>query len=318
MFCLAEGRYLPGTDSSVNGLLRFIIAHQKTGRASLDLLTGLSKSLHCTSPKGGPAGLNPCADPTIKTTTSPISCPPDMTDATGNVAKPSHQNIGGPRTNEAKDAAEDVRKTPSASMSSGQKRRHVEDDTLDLLYESEGELGALASGKKVHLTRSDIVAMWEQHPLFLHFGFQEDVQLAPPRFRNHVTMKGRCTFCGVTAHKSLKGCKTWQRLTQEHTEDVSKWEDQCVYPFCEQPKRHRVRACITLHSKCGKCSKRGHGTERCPATPDEWREVKRVYEEFSMQGSFTRLASKDPAWGWDYNPSERLRNMVIFKGKKAR
>ena len=311
MFCLAEGRYLPGVGSSVNGLLHFIIAHQRTGGATIDLLTGADK---CTGIGIGTRGRNNGSDPSsdARAANSLLSCPPMMDDVAGpsisGLTKHVHQAPGsGGRVEE-----------PSATGSGGLKRKHCDEDTLDLLYESDGELGALASGKKVHLSRSDVVAMWKSHPQFLRFGFEEDIQLAPPRFRDRVTMKGRCTFCGVTAHKSLKSCKTWTNLTRTDTDDTSKWENQCMYLYCDQPKRHQVRACITLHSKCGRCAKRGHDVGRCPKTPGDRQEVRRVYEEFFMQGNYTRLASKDPAWGWDYDLTIRLRSIVVFQGKKSR
>ena len=195
----------------------------------------------------------------------------------------------------------------------GKKRGHEEDDTLELCYESDGELGTLARGDASSRDGLDVESLWKSHPNFLGFGFGENLQQAPLRFRPLVTMQHCCPFCGKTCHCSIKRCKKHDAVVKE---ELAKGpgEPPCVYPYCEEPRKHLIRACTTLHSKCESCSRRGHGSSRCPCMPEEIEKMRRTFLRFAPHGRYTSRMCSEPAWGWSFNPVPRLR----FQGKKAR
>ena len=167
--------------------------------------------------------------------------------------------------NYGKPSQESGQKRPGTTDSTGGfKRFKPDEDILDLNYESDGELGVLASGGAVPRTRLDVEAAWKMDARFVRFGFEENIQLAPLRFRTHVTMQNVCGFCANTGHKSANKCKKRQRLVEECGKESGSWPEQCRYPYCEDPKKHLIAACTTLQSKCPKCFRRGHRADRCP------------------------------------------------------
>ena len=329
IFCLAEGRYLAGPDSTVSCLLRYVVSHLQTGGASSDLLTG-SERLPVASVSGLRTGAeNSVLFPEGGTRRGPCGLSSSAAHGSGSssldlelISDPNAQDLKARSSNKLdrmeKVACPGVKRPDPTNMRVNTKRRKPDDDVLDLDYESDGELGALASGRELPKTRADIEVAWKADPRFIRFGFEENIQLAPLKFRTHVTMQNVCSFCANTGHKSANRCKKRQRLVKEHGKESSCWPIQCLYPYCDRAKTHLVAACPVLQSKCPKCSRRGHGRDRCPVDKLELEEARRVFQKFCPLGRYTGRSLSEPAWSWMFDAGSRLSTMVVLQGVKSR
>ena len=201
----------------------------------------------------------------------------------------------------------------------GAKRAREEEDTLELHYESEGEFGDMANGRDPFSGPfADVLTMWKKDPRFIQMGFEEQIEKAPLRFRVSVQMNNACKFCARSAHKSEKNCPQQKRLVTLHGEDSGRWPPQCTYPLCRAPRTHVVQACPTLHSRCGNCQRRGHPLSLCASDMDGSKRLRSIFYQSAPIGKFTSRHVVEPAWGWHYDPTERLKNVIVFQGTKRR